>query len=66
MVLLLQGIADTLRCILCLKSGAWPARLHDVEEMETILTEQHQRELAEQQRSQAAGQEDVGLEEGPK
>lgn len=65
-VLLLQGIAETIRCILCLKSGAWPARLHDVEEMETILTEQHQRELAEQQRSQAAGQEDVGLEEGPK
>ncbi len=35
--LLLQGFAETARCIVCLRTGAWPQRRHDVEEMETIL-----------------------------
>ena len=65
-VLLMQGIAETIRCVLCLKNGAWPARLHDVEEMDKVLQEQHQRELAEQQRASTAGQESAGQEEGPK
>lgn len=36
-LLALQGIAEVLRCILCLKTGQWPARLHDVEELETAV-----------------------------
>jgi TRAP-type mannitol/chloroaromatic compound transport system permease small subunit len=66
LVLLIQGVAETIRCILCIKNGAWPARLHDVEEMDKVLQEQHQRELAEQQRLQAAGAETLGQKEGPK
>lgn len=66
LVLLIQGFAETIRCILCLKNGAWPTRLHDVEEMDKVLQEQHQRELAEQQRTHAAGEEPVGQQEGPK
>jgi len=31
-LLLLQGIAEMLRCIQCIRSGEWPQRLHDVEE----------------------------------
>jgi TRAP-type mannitol/chloroaromatic compound transport system permease small subunit len=39
--LFLQGIAEVGRCVLCLRRGEWPQRLHDVEEMETaILHEQ--------------------------
>ncbi len=53
-VLLLQGIAETIRCILCLKQGKWPARLHDVEEMEKVLMEQHQREEADKAAQLAA------------
>ncbi len=30
----LQGLAEAARCILCLKDGAWPERLKDVEETE--------------------------------
>ena len=41
-LLLLQGIAQVIRCILCIKRGEWPKHLADVEEMETML--QHQRE----------------------
>lgn len=35
--LLLQGIAQTIRCVLCLKTGQWPPRLKDVEEMESAI-----------------------------
>ncbi|MGE8704779.1 MAG: TRAP transporter small permease subunit [Achromobacter sp.] len=33
-VLLLQGVAEVMRCILCLKHGAWPSREEDVEEVD--------------------------------
>ena len=36
----LQGFAEVLRCILCLKDGQWPPRLHDVEELEKQLLEE--------------------------
>jgi TRAP-type mannitol/chloroaromatic compound transport system permease small subunit len=36
-LLTLQGIAEVLRCVLCLRTGQWPARMHDVEELEATL-----------------------------
>lgn len=33
-VLLLQGVAEVMRCILCLKQGDWPSREEDVEEVD--------------------------------
>jgi TRAP-type mannitol/chloroaromatic compound transport system permease small subunit len=41
LLLTLQGIAELLRCWLCLVEGAWPARLHDVDELEAQLVQQH-------------------------
>lgn len=52
--LLLQGIAETIRCILCLKNGEWPARMHDVEEMEKVLIEKKKKEDAERAAREAA------------
>lgn len=40
-LLTLQGIAEVLRCVLCLRNGRWPARLHDVEELESQLMHGH-------------------------
>lgn len=37
----IQGIAQVCRCVMCLKTGEWPAHLEDVEEMETMLQHQH-------------------------
>ena len=37
----LQGLAEVLRCIVCLRAGDWPPRLHDVEELETQILQQH-------------------------
>jgi TRAP-type mannitol/chloroaromatic compound transport system permease small subunit len=33
-LLLLQGVVEIIRCILCIKTGAWPARDGDVEEVD--------------------------------
>jgi TRAP-type mannitol/chloroaromatic compound transport system permease small subunit len=33
-VLLLQGIVEIVRCLLCLRDGAWPSREQDVEEVD--------------------------------
>jgi len=35
-----QGVAEVIRCIECLRTGAWPQRLHDVEETEKLILEQ--------------------------
>lgn len=40
-LLSLQGVAEMLRCVVCLREGRWPQRLHDVEELEQQLIEQH-------------------------
>ena len=32
--LLVQGIVEILRCIVCLRDGAWPSRVEDVEEVD--------------------------------
>jgi TRAP-type mannitol/chloroaromatic compound transport system permease small subunit len=33
-LLLLQGAAEIVRCVICLREGAWPSREHDVEEVD--------------------------------
>jgi TRAP-type mannitol/chloroaromatic compound transport system permease small subunit len=33
-VLLLQGVVEIVRCVLCLRTGAWPSREQDVEEVD--------------------------------
>jgi TRAP-type mannitol/chloroaromatic compound transport system permease small subunit len=45
-MLFIQGIAQVIRCILCLRDGFWPAQLHDVEEMDATLKSEHEKEVA--------------------
>ena len=42
----LQGVAEVLRCVVCLREGEWPTRLHDVEELEQQILEEHARKAA--------------------
>jgi TRAP-type mannitol/chloroaromatic compound transport system permease small subunit len=35
-LVMLQGIAEILRCIVCLRTGAWPERLRDVQEIDIV------------------------------
>jgi TRAP-type mannitol/chloroaromatic compound transport system permease small subunit len=42
-LVLLQGIAEATRCVVCLRTGRWPPRLEDVEETETMLMHQQEK-----------------------
>jgi TRAP-type mannitol/chloroaromatic compound transport system permease small subunit len=46
-LLLLQGIAEVIRCVICIRQGAWPQRLHDVEETESIILQEQRIHAAE-------------------
>lgn len=69
-LLLLQGLVEVVRCIRCIREGAWPQRLSDVEELEqqilaramAIDPEALAREMAETGRipGERAGDERTG------
>lgn len=50
-LLCVQGLAETARCVICLSTGQWPQRLHDVEELEKLVLE---RAASEQDKEAAA------------
>ena len=52
-LLALQGFADVLRCIICMQNNEWPARLHDVEELEKQILEEYAKK-AEQEAAHGA------------
>lgn len=39
-LMVLQGVAEVIRCVQALKTGEWPQRLSDVEETEKLILEQ--------------------------
>jgi TRAP-type mannitol/chloroaromatic compound transport system permease small subunit len=40
LLLFIQGIAEIIRCILCIRIGEWPRRMHDVEETESVIMQE--------------------------
>jgi TRAP-type mannitol/chloroaromatic compound transport system permease small subunit len=46
-LIFLQGLAESIRCVMCIRDGYWPKRMHDVEETEDMLV--HQREDLQQE-----------------
>jgi TRAP-type mannitol/chloroaromatic compound transport system permease small subunit len=46
-LLALQGVAEVLRCVLCIRNNEWSPRLHDVDELEKQILEEHARKEAE-------------------
>ena len=53
-LLALQGFAEVLRCIQCMRDNEWPTRLHDVEELEKQILEEHARKAAQEAAQGAA------------
>src|SRR6266542_3437930 len=51
---ILQGLAEIVRCIECLRTGAWPARLEDVEEIDVIETQLSHSEYVDEESRLAA------------
>lgn len=51
-LVLLQGIAEAVRCLICIKTGEWPPRLQDVQETEAVLMKEQQ-ELRDREKDNA-------------
>lgn len=43
-LLLIQGVAQVFRCVICIRTGAWLRPVEDVEELEDVLLRQQGRE----------------------
>jgi TRAP-type mannitol/chloroaromatic compound transport system permease small subunit len=41
-LLFVQGAAQVMRCIITMRTGRWPRQLHDVEELESVIIQEHQ------------------------
>jgi TRAP-type mannitol/chloroaromatic compound transport system permease small subunit len=51
-----QGLGEIMRCLVCLRTGSWPARLEDVEEIDVIETQlSHSQFVDEASRRAALG-----------
>jgi TRAP-type mannitol/chloroaromatic compound transport system permease small subunit len=48
-LVMLQGIAEIIRCVICLKTGEWPARLKDVAEIDVIEGQLSQSEYVDEE-----------------
>ena len=46
-LMVIQGLVEVVRCILCIRDGDWPARLHDVEELEKVILQEAEQQKAE-------------------
>jgi len=53
-LVMLQGLAEIIRCIVCVRTGAWPARLEDVEEIDVIETQLGRSEFVDEESRRAA------------
>lgn len=55
-LMVLQGVVEVIRCVMTIRRGEWPQRLHDVEELEKIIMDEEQRKLAAATKAEEAGQ----------
>jgi len=53
-LVMLQGLGEIVRCVACLRTGAWPARLEDVEEIDVIETQLSHSEYVDEESRRAA------------
>src|SRR5437899_4885232 len=53
-LVMLQGLAEIVRCVVALRTGAWPSRLEDVEEIDVVQTQQGRGEYVDEEPLRAA------------
>src|SRR6266571_9438418 len=53
-LVMLQGLAEIIRCIMCLRTGEWPARLEDVQEIDVIDAQLGHSEYVDEESRRAA------------
>jgi TRAP-type mannitol/chloroaromatic compound transport system permease small subunit len=53
-LVMLQGIAEIVRCIVCLRTGEWPERMKDVEEIDVVGEQLANSEFVDEESRRAA------------
>ena len=53
-LVLLQGLAEITRCVVCLRTGQWPARLKDAEEIDVVEEQLAHSEYVDEESRQRA------------
>jgi TRAP-type mannitol/chloroaromatic compound transport system permease small subunit len=53
-LVMLQGLAEITRCVRCLRHGAWPPRIEDVEEIDVIDTQLGHSQYVDEESRRAA------------
>ncbi len=53
-LILLQGFAEIVRCVVCLRTGQWPPRLKDAQEMDVLQEQLSQSEYIDEETRNAA------------
>ena len=62
-LVMLQGLAEIVRCLVCLRTGAWPPRLADVEEIDVIDTQLGHSQYVDEESRRAAMEGAKAIEE---
>ncbi len=62
-LVMLQGLAEIVRCIQCLRTGAWPVRLEDVEEIDVIDTQLAHSEFVDEESRRIAMESKRAIDE---
>ena len=62
-LVMLQGIAEIVRCVVCLRTGQWPPRIEDVEEIDVIETQLSHSEYVDAESRRAAMESAHAIEE---
>jgi TRAP-type mannitol/chloroaromatic compound transport system permease small subunit len=62
-LVLLQGVAEIVRCVLCIRTGQWPARIRDVEEIDVVEEQLAHSQFVDEESRRAAAESAHAIEE---
>jgi len=60
---MIQGLAEVVRCIQCLRTGTWPERLQDVQEIDVVQEQLAHSEFVDEESRRAAAESAHAIEE---
>ena len=60
-LVLMQGISEIVRCIVCLKTGAWTPRLNDAQESDVVAQQLEGSEYVDEEAKRLAIEKSVGM-----
>ncbi|MFC5498702.1 TRAP transporter small permease subunit [Caenimonas terrae] len=60
-IVLMQGVAEIIRCIVCIRTGQWPPRLKDAEEADVVAQQLAASEYVDEESRQLAIEKSKGM-----